>query len=379
MMGRRLGGSFIVTLLVLLATGCYPPTSHAYAPKTNSLAHQLQEVLDHKVEELKVPGIQVAVRRGDFYWSGTSGTIGFKNKEGLAPDHVFRVGSVTKTFTAALILKLYEQGKIDLDDKLSTWFPDYPQAASITVRHLLNHSSGIYNYTENLWLTARTFLRSKKRWDPAQLLESTFKRKFSFPPGTGHYYSNTNYIILGLIAEKITGKALLEAYREYLFTPAKLNNTYFVPYEEAPEKLVTGYDRDLFPFGVYKLKPEATSFATLAYAAGTVASTAEDLRRWIDTLLASDFLTPEVRGDMMRYLEATDPDVPGQLGYGLGLRVLAVGDDLIFGHTGTIPGFGAAAFYCPEKDYSVAVVSNLSLFDQTNVVGALVQILNLNY
>ena len=63
----------------------------------------------------------------------------------------------------------------------------------------------------------------------------------------------------------------------------------------------------------------------------------------------------------MRYLEATDPDVPGQLGYGLGLRVLAVGDDLIFGHTGTIPGFGAVAFYCPEKDYSVAVVSNLSL------------------
>lgn len=84
MMGRRLGGSFIVALLVLLAIGCYPPTSHAYAPKTDSLAHQLQEVLDHKVEELRVPGMQAAVRRGDFYWSGTSGTIGFKNKEGLA-------------------------------------------------------------------------------------------------------------------------------------------------------------------------------------------------------------------------------------------------------------------------------------------------------
>ena len=292
---------------------------------------------------------------------------------------IFRVGSVTKTFTAALILKLYEHGKIDLEDKLGTWFPEFPKADSITIRHLLNHSSGIYNYTENLWLTARTFLRPNKKWNPDRLLKSTYNKEFYFPPGSGHYYSNTNYIVLGLLIEKVTGKSLLEAYKEYLFEPVKLNNTYFVPYEKAPEKLVSGYDRDLFPFGVHKLNPEATSFATLAHAAGAVASTADELRIWIDTLLASNFLHPEVMGEMVSYLEAKDPDVPSQIGYGLGLRVLAVDDDLIFGHTGTIPGFGAAAFYCPEKDYSVAVVSNLSLFDQINVVDALIQILNLNY
>jgi D-alanyl-D-alanine carboxypeptidase len=123
----------------------------------------LQQVLDNKLVELELYGIQAALRSGDFYWQGESGFADSAQEIELKQNQIMRVGSVTKFFTAPLILKLAEEGEFDLDDKLSDWFPKYPQAEQITIRQLLNHSSGIYNYTENLWLSLETALRPKKR------------------------------------------------------------------------------------------------------------------------------------------------------------------------------------------------------------------------
>jgi D-alanyl-D-alanine carboxypeptidase len=332
---------------------------------------ELQQVLDDKVKELDVPGIQASVRVKDFYWRGASGSTDLKKREKLTAEHILRIGSVTKNFTAAVILKLHEQGKIGLDDTMNAWFPEYPRADSITIRRLLNHGSGIYNYTENLRLGAQSVLWRHKKWNPEALLKSTRNKKFYFLPGEGHYYSNTNYLILGLIIEKITGKPLSTVYREYIFEPENLSNTFFIPYEETPENLITGYDRDVIPFGTHKITPDETSFATLGFSAGAMVSTANDLRQWIDGLFKSGFLQEETLDEMMGYVEAEDHDVRGQIGYGLGLRVLHIGGDIVFGHTGTIPGFGAAVFYCPEKDYSAAVIGNASMFDQISVIEGL--------
>jgi D-alanyl-D-alanine carboxypeptidase len=346
--------------------------------KYDLLTNELQRVLNNKVKELDVPGIQATVRVGGFYWHSTSGSIDLKKEEKLTINHILRIGSVTKIFTAAIILKLYEQEKIGLDDKLNKWFPNYPKADLITIRQLLNHSSGIFNYTENLSLGIQSVLFPKKKWNPAALLESTTNKELYFLPGEGHYYSNTNYLLLGLIIEKITGNPLSKVYREYIFEPYNLNNTFFVPYEETPENLITGYDRDVIPFGTQKVTPNETSFATLGFSAGAIASTANDLCNWIDSLFKSNFLKKETLNEMTNYLQVEDHDIPGQIGYGLGLRTLNIDGNKIFGHTGTIPGFGAAVLYCPEKDYSVAIISNVSIFDQIDVLKGLISVINKN-
>ena len=340
---------------------------------SEQMGKALQQILDNKLEELELYGIQAAVRSGDFYWRGESGFADSDQKIELNQNHIMRVGSVTKFFTAPLILKLTEEDKFSLDDRLSNWFPEYPKAEQITIKQLLNHSSGIYNYTENLWLSLETALRSKKRWSPAEILEKTYDKELYFTPGEGHYYSNTNYLILGLIAEKETGKTLTALYREYIFAPLELTNTYFVPYEGIPENLITGYDRDVIPLGEHEMTADKNAFATLGFSAGAIVSTASDLRIWVDSLFSSNFLKEDSLDEMMNYLDAEDPDVKSQLGYGLGLRVLKIEDQILYGHTGTIPGFGAAAFYCPEKDFSLSVISNISIFDQVDVINELVK------
>lgn len=293
---------------VILFLICIVFFSNAIFAQNSSaqMSESLQRILDNKWKELELYGIQAAVRSGDFYWRGESGFADSDQEIKLNQNHIMRVGSVTKIFTASLILKLAEEGEFDLDDKLSGWFPEYPQADQITIRQLLNHSSGIYNYTENLWVSLETAMRPKKRWTPLEVLEKTYDQELYFSPGEGHYYSNTNYLILGLIAERTTGKTLSALYREYIFTPFELNNTYFVPFEGIPENLITGYDRDVIPLGVHEMTAQKNGFVTLGFSAGAV------------------------------------------------------------------------VFYCPEKDYSLGLISNISIFDQINVMTELVKTISTN-
>ncbi|MFW6034950.1 MAG: serine hydrolase domain-containing protein [Halothermotrichaceae bacterium] len=341
----------------------------------DSLADRLQKTLDKKVIELDAPGIQAAVRIDDFSWDSASGSIDLADEEKLTTEHILRIGSVTKTFTAAVIMKLYQQGKLNLGDKIKKWFPDFPQADNITVRHLLSHSSGIYNYTGNLSVGFKSVFTDKK-WDPYQLIEIAADEELNFTPGTKHLYSNTNFIMLGLIIEKITEKTITEIFRDYIFEPARLENTYFVPYEKIPENLINGYDFDVIPVGNYTFTPEENSLATMGYSAGAIVSTASDLRQWIDYLFKSNFLKKETLSLMKKYIKAQDKDVKKQIGYGLGLRVLKIKGDELYGHTGTIPGFGGAVFYCPQKDYSIAVLSNHSIFEQIDVLQEMIKIIN---
>ncbi|MDI3316007.1 MAG: serine hydrolase domain-containing protein, partial [Mycobacterium sp.] len=357
--------AFVIVSVALAFSGTAAAREITVAP--DSLAGALQEALDREVSRLRVPGIQASVRVGRFTWSGVSGYQDLNRQHPLHPTDILRIGSVTKTFTAGVVLKLAERGLVNLDDPIARWLPDLPHAGKITVRHLLNHTSGLRNYTDDLWCLARTLLFPKRVWQPADLVAVIHGKPLYFDPGTAHHYSNTNYVLLGLISEKATGKPMVQLYRELIFDPLGLRNTSFVPYEPTPERLVTGFERDLIPFGIQRIPPDNTAWPTGAYAAGAIVSTSEDLRAWIDALFTSDFLRPETRVQMTRFVDATDPDIPAQTGYGLGLRRLVVDGNELWGHTGTIPGFGAAAFHWPKADATLAVISNLSVFDSVSV------------
>jgi D-alanyl-D-alanine carboxypeptidase len=243
----------------------------------------------------------------------------------------------------------------------------------ITIRSLLDHTSGVYDYTRERAFQMTTALFARKRWDPEELYRFVLRGEPDFPPGERYGYSNSNYLLLGMIAERVTGRSYADLLREYVLRPSGLEHTYVLPGEETPAALITGYDRDLLPANLTRIRPGNRAWPSGAFSAGAVASTSGDLLRFIETLLYGQILTADSLDAMTAFLPARDDRLQLQTGYGLGLRRLEIDGDVLVGHTGTIPGFGAAVFHCAERDYSIAFVANLSLFDPVPLLDELVR------
>jgi D-alanyl-D-alanine carboxypeptidase len=194
-------------------------------------AQTLQSMLDECVNRLKLPGIQAFVRTPDGQtWSGSSGTSDLRRKVPMQRDSVLRVGSVTKTFTSVLVLKLVEEGKLSLDDPLIKWFPGVPNAEAITIRQLLNHTSGIPEFIPKVMMRS---IFPSTYWKPQEIVDIITREKPLFTPGSDWEYSNSNYFLLGLIAEELSGKSFTQLLHEQIIDPLQLEHTYFIPYETA--------------------------------------------------------------------------------------------------------------------------------------------------
>jgi D-alanyl-D-alanine carboxypeptidase len=316
-------GLIIMVLAVLRLTRSVPP----FVPPTDrqfgtwgtlnrETALKLQAVLDKDVNLLKVPGIQAFVLTPDGKtWSGTSGTIDLARQKLVQRDDIFRIGSVTKTFTAVIILKLIEEGRLSLDDPIAKWFPDFPNAEAITIHHLLNHTSGIPEIIPKVLLKS---IIPSTYWKPEDLVDIIARDESSFTPPGIFEYSNTNYILLGLITEKISAKSFTQQLHEQILDPLNLKNTYFIPYEHAPVNLVPGFDRDLSNFpGMLDISKENTSWATAAFTSGALASTADDLGLFFERLFAGTLLSQSTMSEMTTFVNATNPGFSEQTGSGL--------------------------------------------------------------
>lgn len=329
-------------------------------------ATDLQSTLDAEVSQQGVPGFQVSIQTADgLTWSGVSGTTDPERKIPFRREHIIRVGSTTKTFTAVVILQLVDEGKLGLDDSLSKWFPDYPNAAAITVRQLLSHRSGIFEILESPAVRFSLFIPSK-RWQVQELVSIAAQEK---PHAQNeYYYSNTNYILLGMIAEQVAGQDMATLYRQNIFEPMGLHDTYFVPYGAAPQMFISGYDRDMLPLpGLYELKPSSVSAATAAYASGAMVSTADDLRMFYYGLFSGKLISAETLEEMTSFFPATDPGTPQLTGYGLGLFRLNVGGEEVWASLGYFIGSTTMIAYSPSEHDIVAIIGNLSLYDYVGV------------
>ena len=221
---------FVVCLLFVVLT------SASCLSSTVTLEEKLQTVLDENVENLDGRGVSAAVIMPDRpLWKGVAGIS--HDTVRISPDMLFAIGSVTKNFVATLTLKLAEEGKLSLEDSLHTWLPSYQHIdRNITIRQLLNHSSGIYMFWSNQKIWDDLKKDRTKIWTPEEIL-SYIKEPYDFAPGERFRYSNTNYLLMAMIIERVTGSSLSAEFRERFWEPLGIRSACLSIEEEIPDKM----------------------------------------------------------------------------------------------------------------------------------------------
>ena len=265
-------------------------------------------------------------------------------------DARFRIGSVTKTFVAALVLQLVEEGRLGLEDTVEHWLPGrIPNGRAITVRHLLSHTAGLFDYVQD----GRVLGDHERRWRPEELVSLAVAHPpEQTTPGGRFTYSSTNYVVLGLIAEEAADAPLERQLREHLFGPLRLSRTSFVP-GEIRGRHVHGY-RSPSRDGIVTGPPVDTSRepAWWTWAAGAIVSTADDLQRFFAALLRGRVLSPA----LLREMETLVP--AGRLRYGLGIATVPTPCGRAWGHSGNVQGTIAVAWNTVDGSRQLVLVVN---------------------
>lgn len=305
-------------------------------------------------------------------WRGVAGNADHDDGVPLSFAHHLYVGSVTKFYTATLVLDQVQQGALSLSDPIDEWV-DLEYASDVTVRMLLNHTSGVPSYTTDAWFLARYLGLPARTWEPSDLLDVIRGSELQFEPGARHEYSNSNYVLLGVILEAVTGQSYGSLVRRTVREQAGFDRTYYRDYPD-DARIANAYDDSIFKLGRRNLTGFRESLETGAYAAGGILSTAPDVAGFVRAVFAGEILDEETLAEMQTFVDAPDEDVPTQRGYGLGVRHLVIDGQQLVGHTGTIPGYSAIAMYHDDPEYTIAVLSNRSTIDQTHVFSRLQQV-----
>jgi len=336
-------------LFVLFLLGC---SSDEEATSDSSISDELQAVVDSKVGEDLLRGVSVAIRiDGQLRWQITGGDV-------ISHKEKFGVGSVTKTVVAATTMKLVDQGLLTLDQSIEDilgYEIDHVNGL-IKVSELLSHFTGLdgYMYPE-LWERAESNL--------GQAISLVDLTEYIGPPingrGLEHQYSNSNYLLLGLIIEKVTGQTVGAVMRNEFWKPLGLSDIYFGTNEEIPEPIATPW-RDNDGDGVLEnIKDDfGAAFHSIFYCAADVFSTASDLALWAEHLYGGNAISESSRRYMMdTYVNIPDPTF---IGYGYGTRKNVYAGHTMWGHTGGMRGYGSHMFYDPVRRVSIASLNNQS-------------------
>jgi D-alanyl-D-alanine carboxypeptidase len=324
----------------------------------STLAQHLQDTLDYIRSSKNIKGVSTAVIIPDQgTWTGVSGASHFRVE--ITQDMLFGIGSITKSYTAALILKLAEEGILTLDDSLHKWLPAYDNIAStITIRQLLNMTSGIYDFAnDNDSFDDSLFSDLTRLWTPEEILTSLVGKPNS-SPGDTFGYSNTNYIILGMIIKEATGSMVSVELRNRFLDPMDLNRTHL-----AGEEILIG--ETAHPWNGWTGVLEDYSFIndtanfSLLWTMGGMFSTARDVAQWAQALYGGAVLNQEYLDQMVTFTPIDDPISPPEwTGYGLGTFQFNILDRELWGHAGVWYGNVALVAYLPGDGISIAVLIN---------------------
>lgn len=331
------------SVLVLLA-GCAPVSDCRVFDEICTT--QLQAMLEQGVEDLDLIGaaMGLADAEQDQLWAGAAGLADTASSQAWTPGRAFYVGSVTKTFTTALVLQLQDEGLLGLEDPVEDWVPGYYDGVGLTLRHLLSHTSGIvsYNYVGSF--------DDSLPWTPQELVGWAVAHEpaLRFSPGSAWEYSNTNFVLLGLVVEAATGRSYEDQVAARLTEPLGLADTYVALSGNQDEALVSCYDVD----GV---DITGSMDPSMGWAAGAIVSTPADLARWGAALYGGDLVSDAMLTEMTTQVVLTDGTV---VEHGLGTFVETDGVDTLVGHSGGFQGYQTYLYYWQADPLALAVMSN---------------------
>jgi CubicO group peptidase (beta-lactamase class C family) len=325
--------------------------------------------IDAVIAEIKARpefvGLSVAVARGDRLLVDRG--VGMADVEWNQPADAkapFRIGSLTKQFTAAAIMKLVEQGKVTLDDPISKYVPDFDtEGHTVTIRQLLNHTSGIPNYTAQPGFMAK---QAPLDLSDRDLLKTIAGVPFDFDPGTKWAYSNTNYYLLGMIVAKASGRSYADFMQDAFFEPLGLTHTRYGDMHDIVPERVQGYEYDP---NAHRLRNATAISMNVPGAAGALISTAGDLVRWQIALTGGRAVSP---ASFQQMIGATIATGDGVNKYGFGLLVNQANGRRRIWHNGGINGFNSILIWLPDDGLRIAVISNEIALPSDAVAGRIV-------
>lgn len=341
-----LGGAPAEAQQAATAPPTAPPATRVAVPRA-ALVARLDSITEAWRRELPVAGATVAVVRGnDTLLLRGVGERDRERKLPATPGTVYRIGSITKQFTSAAIMQLVDSGRLALTDPLTKYLPQYPQWSEVTVRHLLNHTSGIPSYT-----TSEAFRsRGADAMTPAQIVATVEGDTADFAPGTQFRYNNTGYALLGMILERVTGRPYAAYMGERFFTPLGMRSAVYCPSGPAGDTHAAGYDaRD------GAIVPTRFLHMSQPYAAGALCMSVPDYLRWQAALTTGRVVRPATLARM------ATPDTlrtGAKTSYGFGLVSGLAGGHRMIWHNGGVNGFTTQGVWFPDDSLRVAVFAN---------------------
>ena len=363
-----------------IPSGAWIPPVPKYRARATAT---LRAALDARLEQLRsnagIPGISVSIAFADgSSWQGTAGLADVASGRHVTADTVFPVASVSKTFTAALILALAADGRLGLDVPVVLYLPTLPIDRRITARELLEHRSGLRDFYFGPGVDRALLSKPGLIWTPARSFK--YVGKPFGAPGISWHYSNTNYLVLGMLAEAVGRATVAAQLHERFLTRLGLDHTSYQAVEAPLGPLTHTYrftgaspsspainlsdGTSVAPF---------TSVVTAAGAAGAIATTPSDLTRWVRALYQGTALDQASRSAMVGDALPTSAYRP-TVAYGLGVQVVPIGHHVTLGHSGRFLGAWAAVRWLPDEQVAIAVLTNQSRSDPNLIVADLLRL-----
>ncbi|MDV3126414.1 beta-lactamase family protein [Mycobacterium sp. 21AC1] len=364
--------------MVVAACSSAPTTGSGLKPIDPA---ELRAVVEAAAKKLMVPGAMVVLRtpQGDF--DAAVGTTQLGARTPPTPTTHFRIASNTKTMTAALIMLLEQDGRLALSDPIAKFVPGVPNGENITLAGLLTMRSGLYGYTADPALSSAMDADPGMVWTPQEVLAIAFRHPPEFAPGTAYDYSNTNYALLGLVAESAGRRPLNRQLQDRLFSPLGLADTELPAADDIsiPAPYSHGYmygasvyalADDTYPAALQAaaragtLRPtdytnQNSSYAT---AAGGAISTADNMASWIRDLVSGKVFNADQQRAWLSSLQPEDPANADGQQYGYGISYQRFGPDAaMYYHGGELPGFNSFMGYDPDNEVALAIWTNLTL------------------
>lgn len=311
---------------------------------------RLEEIVDDAMARKGIPGAVIGVRApGQGTWVVAKGQADISSGHDMQAGDRFRIGDVTATFTATVVLQLVDEGRVKLDDPLNVYFPGAPQVAQITVRQLLNHTSGLFDYRDDEAFKGAMQQQPDRRWSPEELVGIAFTHPPVFPPGQEFRYSYTDCIILGLLVERATASDLEEEVDRRIIDRLGLFNTYFIHNPAMAGQYSHGY---LQPAGGSQQDVSNVFDPSWAWAAGAMTSNQDDLEAYARVLADGDLLSRASQRERLKMVPAVL--FGSKVDYGMGIASWRG----FLGHTGYYPGYDCAVFYHPVHEATIVVFFN---------------------